>query len=128
MKPVEIGAVGRCFYDTLPEHSAEAVGNIGVDVVSSATLIWFVENACEDAIRNCYEDGEVTIGVGFKMEHLAPAAIGTRVEAVGTVVAVDGRSVDFEIQAFDDGRLLMSGGHRRVGVHLDRFLKKNGLA
>lgn len=128
MKPVQIGAVGRQFFDTVPEHSAEAAGNSGVFVVSSAALISFVESACGRAIEFCYEPGEVTIGIGFNMKHIAPAAIGSRIEAVGKVTAVEGKMIDFEIQANESGRPLMTGSHRRVVAQLEEFLGQSALA
>lgn len=124
---LERGRSARRVFDTRPEHSAEAVGNSGVVVLSSASLIWFLETACGDTLADCCDPGEVSIGVDFDLGHLAPSAIGEPVEAVGTVTAVHGNKVDFDVAAYAGGRLVMKGSHRRAIVELRRFLEAAGL-
>lgn len=124
---IVIGNLGRRTFATRPEHSAEAVGNSGVVVLSSASLIWFIETACADAIRDCYDEGEVCIGVGFNLTHLAPSAIGQPVDAIARVESVDGIKIGFEVTARVRDRIVMAGTHQRAVVDLQRFLNGAGL-
>jgi len=121
MKAIEIGESRRDGYDTGPEHSADAVGNMGVLAVSSESLIRFIETTCYEVIRGRLDPGEGSVGVGFEFTHLAPATAGTRVTVVATVAAVEGRKIDFDCEAQDGGRVLMAGRHRRVVVDLAKF-------
>lgn len=124
---LEPGRSARRTFETRAEHSAEAVGNSGVVVLASASLIWFLETACGDTLADCCDAGEVSIGVDFDLRHLAPSAIGEPVEAVGTVAAVHGNKVDFDVEAHAGGRMVMQGTHRRAIVELRRFLEAAGL-
>ena len=121
MKPVALGAAHSRDFDTAPEHSAHAVGNLGVDVVSSETRIRFIESACYEIIQPCFEAGEASVGVGFNLTHLAPARTGTRITVTARLIAVDGRKFDFETEALDGTRVLMTGTHRRAIIDLERF-------
>lgn len=121
MKPVALGTAHLRDFDTVPEHSAAATGNAGIDVVSSVTLIGFIEYACYEIIQPCFEEGEASVGVGFNLTHLAPAATGTRVTVSARLIAIEGRKYDFEVEARDGARVLMAGTHRRAIVALERF-------
>jgi fluoroacetyl-CoA thioesterase len=121
MKLIALGAAHARDFDTMPEQSAHAVGNTGVDVVSSVTLISFIEIACYEIIHPCFEAGEASVGVGFNFTHLAPAPIGARITVTARLIGIDGRKFDFETEALDGGRLLMKGTHRRAIIDLERF-------
>lgn len=43
---------------------------------------------------------------------------------MSTVIKVDGRTVTFEVNAFDDAGLIGSGTHQRVIINDERFLTK----
>lgn len=122
MKPLPIGASAVRSFETRRAHSAEVVGNTGVDVVSSAALIGFGEIVCGAVFADLLEPGEGSVGARFDFVHLAPARIGTRVTVEARAVAVDGRKLDFEVVARDGQRVLMKGTHRRVVIDLAAFL------
>lgn len=124
MKPIEIGRTGRRVFELSPEHSAEAVGNTGVSAVSSAALIGFVENACGDAIQDSLDRGEISVGLSFDVKHVAPAAMDARIDAIARVIAVNGKKIEFEVEASTSGRVLLVGRHRRAVVDLSEFLQR----
>ncbi len=121
MKPIALGAAHSRDFDTMPAQSAHAVGNTGVDVVSSVTLIGFIEIACYEIIRPGFEGSEASVGIGFNFTHLAPAPIGARITVKARLIAIDGRKFEFETEVLDGGRLLMTGTHRRAIIDLERF-------
>ena len=98
MKPLAVGASATRAFETRPEHSAEATGNAGVDVVSSTALIAFAEIACGAVFAASLDPGEASVGVRFDFTHLAPARIGARITVEARLIAVDGRKLDFEGQ------------------------------
>ncbi|QEX24541.1 hypothetical protein FRZ61_44820 [Hypericibacter adhaerens] len=122
MRPVAIGARGLYRIEPTQAHTASAIGNDGVHVVSTPALIGFLEDASHRAIRDCYEAGEVSVGTKVDIEHLAAAPLGQAIEASAEVVAVQGRRVDFKVEAHQGGRLVMQGRHQRAVVDLARFL------
>jgi predicted thioesterase len=122
MKPIAIGARGTYRIEPTAAHTASAIGNAGVHVVSTPALIGFLEDASHRAILDCYEAGEVSVGTKVDIEHLAAAPLGQPIEATAEVVAVQGRRVDFRVEARQAGRLVMQGHHQRAVVDLARFL------
>jgi predicted thioesterase len=122
MKPVAIGARGVYRIEPTTAHTASAIGNEGVHVVSTPALIGFLEDASHRAIIDCYEPGEVSVGTKVDVEHLAAAPLGQPIEATAEVVAIQGRRIDFKVEARQAGRLIMQGRHQRAVVDLARFL------
>jgi 2-hydroxychromene-2-carboxylate isomerase/predicted thioesterase len=122
MKPIPIGA--RASHRILPTaaHTAAAVGNPGVHVVSTPALIGFLEDASHLAIEPYYDSGEASVGTKVEIEHLAPAHVGLPLELSAEVTGVKGRRIDFKVEARQEGRLVMAGRHQRAVVDLARFL------
>lgn len=125
MKPLSSGASATRVFETHREHSAEVIGNTGVDVVSSAALIGFCEIACGAVFDALLVPGEGSVGARFDFVHLAPARIGTQVTVEARLVAIDGRKLDFEAVARDGQRDLMKGRHRRVLIDLAAFMARD---
>ena len=128
MKPLSAGAAATRVFETRREHSAEVIGNTGVDVVSSAALIGFCEIVCGAIFADQLESGEGSVGARFDFVHLAPARIGTRVTVEARLAAIDGRKLDFETVARDGQRELMKGRHRRVLIDLAAFMAREDVA
>jgi len=124
MKPIADGYVGR--YAVVPEyaHTAEAIGNIGVTVVSTPHLIGFLEMAAHNALLAHFDAGEGSVGTRVSIEHVGAAAIGRSVECEAVVKAVHGRRVEFEVIARQNGREIMRGTHERAVILLAPFLER----
>ncbi|MDA8109291.1 MAG: thioesterase [Betaproteobacteria bacterium] len=124
MRAPEIGRSGG--WDPVPgdEHTAHAVGNSGVHVVSTPHLIGFLEMACHYNIVALLEPGEATVGTRVEVEHVGAALPGRALECRSRLEACDGRKLMFSVRATQDGREIMRGRHERAVVNLDRFLQK----
>lgn len=128
MKQLTAGTGKTLAITATSAHTAAALGNTGVDVISTPSLILFLEDASEQAIRHCYDPGEASVGTIVNVRHLAAAPAGSVVEASARVTAVDGRRVSFDVEVRHKGKVIMTGVHERFVVELARFLAKQGLA
>lgn len=122
MRPARVGLSAVHAVMPGPEACASAIGNTGVDVVSSPWLVGLLEEASHRLVRDLYEPGEGTVGVQLTLSHLAAALPGGEVCAHARLAAVDGRRLRFEVAAFQGKRELMRGTHERVVVDLNRFM------
>jgi predicted thioesterase len=112
--------------DIAPEerHTASALGNVGVDVVSTPALIGYLETASHRAILPYCDAGEATVGTRVEVDHLTPAFLGQPVTASARLLSIDGRKIMFEVEATQAGKVVMKGRHGRAIVQLDRLLGK----
>jgi len=123
MKPVALGASYQGQVIAGPAELASALGNAGVDVVSSPALIGHLEMACHHVIDPHFDTGEASVGVGFTMRHIAAAFPDRPIDVTAELIAQDGKRFSFHVEARQDSRIVMTGEHERALVHLDRFLK-----
>ena len=124
MKPVAIGATYRGQVTAGAKELASALGNAGVDVVSSPAIIGHLEMACHHVIDPHFDDGEASVGVGFSLRHTGAAFPNRPMDVAAELIASDGKRFTFRVNAEQDGRTVMAGEHERALVHLERFLKK----
>lgn len=124
MKAIPAGLVHRV--EIMPEerHTAAALGNTGVHVVSTPSLIGYLEMASHRSILPFCEEGEASVGTRVEVDHLAPAFLGQPIIATARVLATEGRRITFEVAAEQDGRLIMKGRHGRAVIRLDRLLDR----
>lgn len=118
--PVGLAAV----YTVLPgrEACASAIGNDGVDVVSSPWLVGLLEEASHRVVRDLFDPGEGSVGVRLDLSHSAAALPGREVTAHARLAAIEGRRLRFEVEAFQGKVRLMHGVHERLLVDLARFM------
>ncbi|UCU92351.1 thioesterase, FlK family [Hydrogenophaga taeniospiralis] len=122
MRSVVVGRMGLHQVVPGPESTAAAIGNDGVQVVSSPYLVGMLEEASHRAVRDLFECGEATVGTRIDVSHLAPALPGREVSAQAQLQEIQGRRLAFAVSAHQDGRVIMRGVHERALVQLDRFL------
>ena len=124
MKPVETGASYTGEVRAKPADLASALGNTGVDVVSSPATIGYLEMACHHVIDPHFEGDEASVGVGFNFRHLAAAHLDAPIEVTAELIEQTDRLFTFKVEARQADKIIMTGQHERTLVNLDRFMKK----
>ena len=122
MRAPEIGKSATRTFATTYDDTAEAGGNAGVVVVSTRTLVEWLEVVAESIIRDTYEDGEASVGAAVCVRHLAPSAVGRPVAISATVTGARKNMVDFDVEVRDGEKVLMTGTHARAVIDLEAFL------
>jgi enoyl-CoA hydratase len=123
MKPgLKIGDIGELTWIVDPTMTITLGGIPQATVFSTPSMIMLMERSAREALRPFLEDGEESVGVGVQVEHTGPAGLGSTVRGVAKVVEIDGRHVDFEVQAYVGDREIGRGKHRRALILLDRLV------
>jgi fluoroacetyl-CoA thioesterase len=128
MRHPRIGKQTTVTIEATEDDTAAAVGSADVNVVATTALILLLEAAATELIDDCCEAGEISVGSAVNVRHLAAAPVGARIKATAKVTAVQGRRIDFAVEAHHGRKTLMIGTHQRVVVNLERFLRQQGLA
>jgi fluoroacetyl-CoA thioesterase len=81
---------------------------------ATAFVVGLIEWACIEALRPYLEDGEQTVGSQVYVTHAAPAAASRKVTAIAELVAMNGRSLRFRVECFDECEQIGSGFHERL--------------
>ena len=110
-----------------PEHVIHLAGDGaagGATVFSTPAMINLMEHAAREVLRPYLEPGEESVGVEVHVEHLAATPIGAPVRAIAKVTGIDGRTVDFQVEAYDEAGLIGRAAHRRAAISTERFAER----
>jgi predicted thioesterase len=103
------------------EHTAPSIGSGKVRVLATPVMINLIEAAALDAFEHLLAAGYQSLGTHLDVRHIAATPVGMRVTASAEVVRVEGRTVDFRVEARDEKDLIGEGTHQRVIVSVAKF-------
>jgi len=106
------------------EDSAAFLGSGDVGVLSTPAMINMMENTARIFTQE-YLTGEwTTVGTQVCIKHLRPAPIGAKIRVVAKILEVDGKRLNFHVEAYWNDKLLGEGTHERYIVDKVKFLEK----
>jgi fluoroacetyl-CoA thioesterase len=97
------------------------------EVYGTPLMIYLMEVAAADAIKEYLPEGWVSVGVQVNVKHLAATPVGLTVTARAEVVSVEDNAVTFTVEAHDGLEKIGEGKHVRAPVHLERFAQRVNL-
>jgi len=103
------------------QHTAPRIGSGRVRVLATPVMINLMEAAALDAVENLIPAGHQSLGTRLDVRHIAATPVGMRVRATAKLLAVDGRTLEFRVEAHDEKDLIGDGGHTRLVVNVARF-------
>src|SRR3954468_6060623 len=115
------GLVGSAELLVGEEHTAPRVGSGRVRVLATPVMINLMEAAALDALDRLLPVGHQSLGTHLNVGHYAATPIGMRLRATAVVTRIEGRTIEFRVEAFDDKERVGDGTHTRVVVNVERF-------
>jgi len=106
------------------EHVAKHIGSGDVEVLSTPSMIAFMERVAMECIQPFLPESYTTVGTAVEVKHLNPASKGAEIEVVAKLVEVEGRRLKFEIEARWGSVVVGKGVHERYIVERSKFLEK----
>ena len=121
---VTIGLKGSAAIVVGEEHTAPRIGSGRVHVLATPVMINVMEAAALDAVEHLLPVGHQSLGTHLDIGHYAATPVGMRLRATAEVTKIDGRSIEFRVEAFDEKERVGDGTHVRVVVNVERFDKR----
>src|SRR5262245_41239369 len=103
------------------EHTAPRVGSGRVHVLATPVMINVMEAAALAAIEHLLPPGHQSLGTRLDVSHYAATPVGMRLRATAEVTKIDGRNLEFRVEAQDERERVGDGTHVRVVVNVERF-------
>lgn len=104
--------------------TAQSMGSGDMAVLATPAMMALMENAAMLAVAPHLPEGCTTVGGHIAASHLRPSKIGDSVEATATVTKVDGKKIEFKVEASCNGTLLGEGTHLRFIVDRKKFMER----
>src|SRR3981189_3598857 len=122
MRQIPLGTKGTFMLRVLPEHLANRFKDSMLpQVLATPVMILAMENAALNAIKPFLEAGESAVGTRVDVRHLAATPAGRRVPSKAEVTKVEGRRLEFKVQATDGVAEIGIGTHERMLINLAKF-------
>jgi predicted thioesterase len=118
---LEPGLTGTAELVVAEAHTAPHVGSGAVHVLATPVMVNLMESAALAAAERFLASGHQSLGTHLDVRHIAATPVGMRVQARAELVAIEGRSLRFRVEARDERELIGDGVHERVIVNVARF-------
>ena len=123
---MNVGDVGEAVLVVGPGDSAKGLAlspeDNFPDVFATSRMILLMELAAARLMSPGLDAGQLSVGVGVNVQHLAATPLGVEVRAAATFLGMEGKLFRFKVEAFDVGGPVGLGEHTRAIVKTDRLL------
>jgi fluoroacetyl-CoA thioesterase len=116
-----VGMTGSAELVVGEEHTAPRVGSGRVHVLATPVMINLMEAAALAAVEQHLPQGHQSLGTRLDVGHYAATPTGMRVRATAELAKIDGRTLEFRVEAHDERERIGDGTHTRVVVNVARF-------
>ena len=124
LSKLKVGLKGEAEILVGDAQTAPRVGSGRVRVLATPVMINMMEAAALDAIESLLPEGHQSLGTHLNVGHYAATPVGMTLRATAEVTKIDGRNIEFRVEAFDNKERIGDGTHARVVVNVERFDKR----
>jgi len=121
---ITVGMKGMVYTDVERGDTAKEVGSGDLLVYATPCMAALMEGAACEAIAGALKENETTVGIALNIEHTCATPVGLEVRAEAAVISLEGKTITFEVTAFDEIGEIGRGLHKRVIVNAQKFLDK----
>ncbi len=106
------------------EHTAKHIGSGTVEVLSTPSMIAFMEQASLQCVQKYLPNGYTTVGTRIDVKHLKPAPKGAKVTIKTVLVERTNRKLVFHVTAKWNNIVIGEGYHERYIIDEAKFMEK----
>lgn len=117
-----LGSRGKSETTVTVTNTAKALGSGTLEVLATPMMVALMENAAIKALQ--LSDEQTSVGTCLDIKHIAATPVGMKVWAEAEIIEADGRSLVFNIEAYDEKEKIGEGRHERFIVSSERFITK----
>ena len=106
---------------------ASQVGSGDLNVISTPSLLAFIENTCMLKINESITSEQTSLGVKVELKHLKPSLENQEIECYIQNITYQDNKWLFEVEVKSDNKLIAICQHTRYLVNKKEFIDKNSL-
>jgi len=106
------------------KNTAAVFGSGCLDVYSTPAMVALMEGTALSAVDPLLPPGFSTVGTELNIKHLSATPIGMKVSAKAELLSISGKSLLFNIEAFDEAGKIGEGAHQRFIVEIEKFIAR----
>jgi predicted thioesterase len=106
---------------TTPEMAASRFHQSSPRVLSTPSLIAFMQTTCADMMAPFLESNEMAVSTKIEMNHLASTPIGMPITIRAEIIKIQDKRINFKVEAFDDMEKIASAHNDMYIIDEERF-------
>ncbi len=106
---------------TTAEMAASRFHQSSPRVLSTPSLVAFMQTTCADMMAPFLESNEMAVSTKIEMNHLASTPIGMPITVRAEIIKVDDKRINFKVEAFDDMEKIASAHNDMYIIDEERF-------
>ena len=118
------GATWELSQTVTEDRTARHIGSGSERVFATPAMVLLIERTCVELMAPHLRPGQSSVGIAIHVRHLAPTPLEKAVRARVEVTAVEGATVSFTAEVFDEVEKVGEGEHKRAIVDVERFLRR----
>jgi len=127
MKIIQLQTTNKTSTIVTSDKLASSVGSGSADVFATPMLVALMEKSAFICLNQFLDNDETSVGTAISTSHISATPLGMEVYAISKITSVDGKKVDFEIEAFDAIGKIGEANHSRFIVNYEKFINKLNL-
>ncbi len=121
---IPVGTKQEYTFTVEEAHTALQIQSGNALVLATPHLAAMLEKAAHELCIPYLDEGCATVGTSLSLNHLAATPVGMKVTVSATVTNVEGRKIDFSLEAYDETEKIADGTHTRFSVMKEKFQAK----
>jgi predicted thioesterase len=109
-------------YTVKPEDTADFIGNIGVTMLSTPSMIRFMEETAAHLVIDNIPENHRPVGIKIDVEHINPSPVNMKVTVKATLIAIEGRKLRYTVESFNEKCKIGFGIYEQHVINLNDFL------
>lgn len=99
---IELNKIFETHYTIKGENSAKSMGSGDLEVLSTPSLVAFMENSAKNYLNNFLNEELGSVGSNININHLAPTLIGKSIIVKGTIKEIiKEKIIIFSLEAYE---------------------------
>jgi fluoroacetyl-CoA thioesterase len=119
-----IGTKGESTILVTNENAVSFLGDPDARVLGTPYMIAHLAMTARDSVKSLLDDGYDTVGARVDVRHLAATPMGMTVTFRSELTAVDGRRLQFNVEAFDGNEKIGEGTTERAIINVAKFVAR----
>ena len=108
---------------TTPDMAASRFHESSPRVLSTPSLITFMQTTCADLLAPFLDSNEMAVSIKIEMNHLASTPIGMPITIRSEIIKIDEKRINFKVEAFDEMEKIASAYNDMYIIDIERFEK-----
>ena len=106
------------------EHLATNIKSGNQPVLSTPSMIAYMENASLNCILNQLNIDKTSVVIYTSAHHISPTPINSKIKIISTISSIDKNNISFDIEAFDEYQKIGYAKHTRCILNAKKFENK----